>query len=138
MIVYVDGSNRKSGIGGIGYVIFNNNNKLIEKKQKLIKYKGSAVTNNIAEYMAIIEGIKRLRKINKTKEDCILYSDSRVVVNQIINNWKINYPHLKKLNIMVQGLVKDLNFNLEIKEIRRDKNTLANDLAQGVTYEATN
>jgi len=133
MVIYVDGSNRKSGIGGVGYIIFDNNNNLIEKKAKLIKRKGSAVTNNIAEYMAIIEAIKRLVKINKDKEKCIIYSDSRVVVNQIINNWNINYLHLFKLNIEAKGLINNSDFDIELKEIRREENILANDLAQGIT-----
>ncbi len=133
MIVYVDGSNRKSGTGGIGFVIFDNNNNLIEKKAKLIKRKGSAVTNNMAEYMAVIEAIKRLGKINKNKEKCIIYSDSQVVVNQIINDWSINYLHLFKLNIEAKGLINNADFDIELKEIRREQNTIANDLAQGIT-----
>jgi len=133
MIIFVDGSNRKSGTGGIGFVIFDNFNNIIEKKAKIIKFRGSAVTNNVAEYMAIIEAIKRLIKINKSNEKCIIYSDSRVVVNQIISGWQINYPHLLKLNKLTKRLLSNLSFEIKIKEIRREKNTIANDLAQGIT-----
>lgn len=131
MKVYVDGSNRGNpGIGGVGCVFYSDDGKVIKEVQKYI---GDNITNNHAEYAAIIEAIKVLNKINKNNEKCTIYSDSKVVTNQINSGWKINYSHLRKLNKKVRDLQKKLLFDIEIIEIRRHQNERANDLAQDIT-----
>lgn len=131
MRIFVDGSNRGNpGIGGVGCVFYSDDGKEIDTYQKFI---GDNITNNYAEYAAIIEAIKRLMIINKDKESCIIFSDSKVICNQINNGWKINYKHLDTLNKEVKMLIDKAGFDIIIEEIRRDDNKVANDLAQDIT-----
>ena len=64
---------------------------------------GISGTNNEAEYLTMIAGIEEL--INKLKtqnidlQSCLveIYSDSRLVVNEVQGHFKVNLPHLRKL-----------------------------------------
>ena len=101
--IYTDGAARGNpGPAVVGYVIF--------KKDKLLKksarYIGKS-TNNIAEYRAVINALR----IAPKKKEIVLYSDSKLVVNQITGKFKVKKEHLKKLH----DKVKELSAKLEIK-----------------------
>lgn len=60
------------------------------------------VTNNIAEYRALIELLEALHKIGITKVH--ISGDSKLVVNQVNNEWNCNVPHLRVLLTKAQQL----------------------------------
>ncbi|MFW9951632.1 MAG: reverse transcriptase-like protein, partial [Candidatus Thorarchaeota archaeon] len=61
-------------------------------------------TNNVAEYQAIIKGLKAAEKYYKGIIH--LFSDSNLAIQQINNNWKVNYPHLLALKNEIYQLCK--------------------------------
>jgi ribonuclease HI len=61
------------------------------------------ITNNEAEYLAVIECIRVASK------DAIIYSDSQVIVEQVHRRYKCNYDHLKVLLEKVDLVTKNLN-----------------------------
>lgn len=83
MDVYVDGSGKT---GKFAYVA----EGLMGKKIKIFQKKG--VTNNEAEYLAIIKALEEI----KDKDICI-HSDSQLVVNQLNNKFAIKEDRLRKL-----------------------------------------
>ena len=132
MRVWVDGSSRGNpGISGIGIVI-NFDNGHTEALSKVI---GDNKTNNEAEYEALIEALKWLIEINVYKEDCTIYTDSKLVFGQVIAGWKINHSHLMLLNGKVKALLNSVNFKVDLEYTPR-KNQIANELAQEVTLQA--
>jgi len=128
--VWVDGSVRANpGIGGVGIVIYLDG-KLFEEAEQ---YLGDNITNNEAEYKAVIEALKRLIVLNVARRDCVVYTDSRIVYSQITQGWKINFPHLRELKQKVHELISIAPFKVELKNISRWDNKRANDLAQACT-----
>lgn len=128
-----DGSVRSGnpGIGGVGWVV-KRNGIVVKKKSRII---GVRVTNNEAEYWALIDGLKALIRYNKEKERSIIYTDSKVVHGQVVKDWNINYDHLEKLNRKVKNLLDKIDFHIEVQLIGREENESANDLAQKATSD---
>jgi len=82
-LVYVDGS-------GKGFYAF-----VAERKGEIFKigiFRKKGITNNQAEYLAILETLK-----NFPKGDLIIYSDSLLIVNQLNGVYKIKNEKLKKI-----------------------------------------
>jgi ribonuclease HI len=132
--VYVDGSCRGNpGIGGIGIVI-----KGIEESNQIV---GDMITNNEAEYYALIEGIKRILLLNEANENVVIYTDSALIHGQMVLDWKNNYPHLVKLHDIAEKLISEAPFKIKIEKIKRlstKEHSRANDLAQEITEERKN
>jgi ribonuclease HI len=97
--IYTDGAARGNpGHAAAGYVIFKGD-KLIKKSAIYI---GKA-TNNVAEYTAMINALRAAPKDNEVE----IYSDSRLVVNQLNGNFKVKKEHLKPLYAKAKILMKE-------------------------------
>ena len=59
-------------------------------------------TNNIAEYSALLSGIKKALELGADEIDCIL--DSELVVKQMRREYKVRNPELQKLFIQIYNL----------------------------------
>ena len=82
--VYVDGSGGSDS--GYGYFVKETGESFYEKK--------SEITNNQAEYLAIISA---LNKYVGSNEEITIYSDSKNTVNQINHEFAINNEKLRDL-----------------------------------------
>ena len=82
--VYVDGSGGTNS--GYGYFVKETGESFYEKKPDL--------TNNQAEYMAIISA---LNKYVDSDEEITIYSDSKNIVNQPNHEFTINNEYLGNL-----------------------------------------
>ena len=82
--VYVDGSGGTDS--GYGYFVKETGESFYEKKSDL--------TNNQAEYLAIISA---LNKYVDSDEEITIYSDSKNTVNQLNHEFAINNEELSKL-----------------------------------------
>jgi ribonuclease HI len=76
------------------------------------------VSNNEAEYLAIISALKNV--INRDRQIVIL-SDSQLVVNQINHKYGINNENLRRLASEVWILGKKFD-KLELRWLRRSEN----------------
>lgn len=83
------------------------------------------MTNNQAEYEALIEGLKLV--IEWKPDRVLIYLDSKLVVEQIKGNWKIKEPDLQRLNSEAMLLLRELDF--EISHVPREQNSGADHLA---------
>jgi len=111
--IYVDGAARKNPGPAAWSFIYVKNDEIIHQKSEYI---GNA-TNNTAEYLAIINALREAEKFSRW--DIKVYSDSKLAVNQINRNWRINYPHLSDLCNKVYTLCNKYN-NVEFYHIGRD------------------
>jgi ribonuclease HI len=83
-------------------------------------------TNNIGEYMGLLEGLK-VCKENKL-DSILIQGDSKLVVYQVTNKWKINYDHIRKLYQEIQELLKNFT-SVSIRHVYREENKRADELS---------
>ncbi len=120
-ILYCDGASKGNpGHSGIGIVLTIN-----DKKITLSEYIGLA-TNNMAEYTALIKGLKLAKKNGVTSIE--IFTDSELMVKQISGLYKVKSLKLESLHSNVIGLLKDFK-SYSVKHIPRELNKEADCLA---------
>jgi len=82
--VYVDGSGGEKS--GYGFFVKETGESFYEKKPNL--------TNNQAEFMAIIAALKKFENFD---DEIIIFSDSKNTVNQLNHEFAINNERLREL-----------------------------------------
>jgi ribonuclease HI len=82
--IFVDGSGGSNG--GFGFFVKETGESFYEKKPE--------ITNNQAEYLAIISALK---KFVDSDDEVIIYSDSKNTVNQLNHEFAINNEKLRDL-----------------------------------------
>lgn len=136
VFVFTDGGARGNpGPAAIGFLIKNNQGKLLIKKGKKI----GRATNNVAEYTAVIEALKWLGK-NCTVDqlyNCTIsfFLDSKLIVNQLNGVFKIKNANLRNLIIKVRQLEREVGGNIAYNFISRQKNQEADSLVNQVLDE---
>jgi ribonuclease HI len=83
------------------------------------------MTNNQAEYHALIEGVRTAKEWKPDRLD--IFIDSNLVVEQVKGNYRIKEPELQRLNGEVRRLLADMAF--QIKHVAREQNRGADHLA---------
>lgn len=132
-VIHSDGaSSGNPGHSGIGVVV-GFEGRTIEISEHI-----GMATNNIAEYSALIRGLKEARAL---KADVVeAYLDAELVVKQINGEYKVKNPRLRELSLQVHDLLKSFH-SFTINHVRREMNKDADRLAKkGATPEtkATN
>ena len=122
MILYIDGGSRGNpGPGGIGVVILDDKKKIIKEFYKYI----DVVTNNIAEYTALIYGLQEALMLRADAVELNL--DSELVVQQIKCEYRVKNANIKPLFEQSLHLIKGFK-KFEIIHIRREDNKQADKL----------
>jgi ribonuclease HI len=123
--VFCDGGSRGNpGPAAVGFLIKDNQGEILVKKGKLI---GQA-TNNVSEYMAVIEALKWLVNqpmVDDENSTINFFLDSKLVVNQLNGLFKIKAKNLRNLVIRVRQLEREIGGNVAYHFIRREKNRQA-------------
>lgn len=130
MLVYVDGlaEPQNPGVGTYGYLIYDGEKKLAEGEGLA----GYDVTNNYAEYTALVEAFKRLNAL-RIGGDILVRSDSKLLVGQMSESWAIKGGgYLEKLK-EAKDLLKGFG-SVTFEWIPREKNSEA-DLLSRIAYE---
>lgn len=121
--VFIDGASLGNpGKIGIGYLIYN--------KDRLIKKESLGLgiqTNNFAEYMALIFSLIDVYSLGV--KECRIYSDSRLLCEQIKGNYKVKNSNILPLYHLAKRIMGNFN-KVEIVNITRDKNHDADRLAR--------
>ncbi len=92
------GARGNPGPGAIG-IIIRDGEKILTKYSGHI---GKFVTNNIAEYEALIKALELASRYTQEEITCCL--DSELVVNQLLGKYRVRNPHLLPLFLKVQKL----------------------------------
>jgi ribonuclease HI len=119
--MYTDGGSRGNpGPAGVGVWI-----ETLDKK--FGEYIGET-TNNVAEYQALIVGLKKLKVLlgkNKTKQyEIECYLDSELVVKQLNHEYKLKDENVQKNFIEIWNLMLEFK-NVIFIHIPREKNKIA-------------
>lgn len=124
--VFTDGGARGNpGPAAIAVVVFDDQNRKIEETGKFI---GNA-TNNIAEYLAILESLRLIKKFNFFR--VVFNTDSSLVYNQLSGNWKVKKESLKQIVKEIKDELMDIpNFyiNLIPREKNKDADRIVNEI----------
>ena len=106
--IYIDGGTRGSRIC------------LVDKSEKktIVKTRGGDPTNNEMEYLALLFALDYINNRHK-KDNVIIYSDSKLMVNQINGDWQVTTDHLQPL---YDKCIKKMTDKIKIKWVRRDSN----------------
>lgn len=101
LTIFSDGGSRNNpGPAATGVVIKNEQGETIANYGE---YLGEQ-TNNYAEYMATISGLKKALELGGTEVECIV--DSKLVCEQLNQNWKVKEPTLQKLFVEAYNLMQ--------------------------------
>jgi ribonuclease HI len=96
-----------------------------EKLKACNKWLGMA-TNNQAEYQALIEGLKAMAGWDFDRLE--VYMDSKLVVEQVNNRWKVKEPGLKELHREATALLKQFGDKATVSHVGREENRRADKL----------
>lgn len=107
------GARGNPGPGAIGIVV-RDEGKILTKYSSLI---GKFVTNNIAEYEALIMALKLASKCTQGEITCCM--DSELVINQLLGKYQVRNPKLLPLFLEVQKLQENFE-KIVYKHVGRD------------------
>jgi ribonuclease HI len=82
-------------------------------------------TNNVAEYTALLNGLRRAAELGVTQVEVV--SDSELMVRQMRGEYKVKNAALRELSTEAQRLARRLG-GVTYTAVRREHNTLADEL----------
>jgi ribonuclease HI len=117
--LFTDGAARGNpGPAGAGAVIVSADGHIVAK---IGKFLGDS-TNNVAEYMGLILGLKRAKAIGIKELDVLC--DSELLVKQLNGEYAVKADHLTPLHQEAQALLKSFP-DISLRHIPREENTQA-------------
>ena len=127
--IYTDGGSRGNpGKAALGVVFCNEREQVIKKYGE---YLGDNLTNNEAEYSAVIFALKKFKalfgKVLAENSDVEIKADSEFLIKQMNGEYKILDEKIQKLFIEVWNLRIDFK-SVKFKHISREKNSQADRL----------
>lgn len=128
--LYADGGARGNpGPAGAGAVAFDSIGKRVAE---VSDYLGEA-TNNVAEYEALIRGLKALlaafpEGYFKTNE-VLVRMDSKLAIEQMKGAYKVKHPNLIPRCLEARNIIARNFSKVSFEHVPREKNTDADELA---------
>lgn len=106
--IYCDGGARGNpGPAAIGFAVKTGSGRLLHQHAQTL----GVATNNTAEYEAVIVALRWLKRLNaeeKQPTEIRFFLDSRLVVNQLIGNFKVKEERLKKAIVEIRKLEREI------------------------------
>jgi len=100
------------GVGAIGVIVRNDGEILTKYSRKI----GDYVTNNIAEYEALIKALELAS--NHTRDELTCFLDSELIVKQLLGEYRVKNPKLLPLFLKVQKLQENFK-SIKYKYVSR-------------------
>jgi ribonuclease HI/probable phosphoglycerate mutase len=117
--LFTDGAGRGNpGIGGAGAVITDPGDRVLWEGRAYL----GRCTNNIAEYQALILGLKGA--LDRGIKHLDVYLDSELLANQVNGTYRVKNENLKGLMREVRGLLSSFA-SVEVRHVLRCHNALA-------------
>jgi ribonuclease HI len=115
------GARGNPGPAAYGYVLEADDGTVLAAHGEAI----GVATNNVAEYRAVVEGLRRAVEVGV--EDLEVVSDSELIVHQMRGEWKIKNEALKVLWQQAQEQADRIG-KVRYTAVRREHNELADRL----------
>jgi ribonuclease HI len=123
LVLHIDGASRGNpGEAGFGVHVTAPDGAEVAS---LYGYLGEA-TNNVAEYQALVHGLRYARAHGARRLE--VYSDSELVVRQIEGRYKVKHPGLAGLHAEARRLLAGFE-SASVRHVRREQNRDADRLA---------
>lgn len=131
--IFTDGGSKGNpGPSSIGMVFYRDGKRVCTYREDI-----GIATNNVAEYTAVIralekikdknENIKNVNEISKIE----VYSDSRLLVNQVKGLFKVNNARIREFILQIKILEHEIGLSISYHLIPREQNTIADGLVNG-------
>ena len=129
IIIYTDGGSRGNpGPAAIGMVFCNERGEIFKKYSQ---YLGDVLTNNEAEYQAVIFALNKFKSLFGKKlaqnSELEIRSDSELLTNQLNGKYKILTPEIQSFFLTIWNLKLDFK-KIKFRYISREKNKEADRL----------
>lgn len=111
--LYFDGACEPVNPGGVasaGWVIKDGEGHTLSTGCAFIG-EGEGMTNNVAEYKALWNGLQSLQL--QATDTLVIRGDSKLIVNQITGAWACNKSHLRELRDECRAILAGLNWRSE-------------------------
>jgi len=120
--LFTDGGARGNpGPAAFGYVLEADDGHVLDARGEAI----GVATNNVAEYRALVEGLKRALELGVGEVDVV--SDSELLVKQMRGDYKVKNEALRVLSLEAAALARRLS-RVTYTAVRREQNELADKL----------
>jgi ribonuclease HI len=120
--MFFDGASSNIGAGA-GVVFISPSQETISLSYKL----EFEVTNNVAEYEALVLGLRVAKEIEI--KEMVVFGDAELIVQQVKNVYQAKHPHLRNYRNEVWDLVNNFFLAFNISYIPREENTPADFLS---------
>ena len=128
--IHIDGAARGNpGPAGAGVLILGADGTVVERTHRWL----GEVTNNVAEYQALLLALERAAALGFT--DLEICSDSELLVKQMNGQYKVRHPGLRELHARAVERVGGLR-RVQIRHVPRELNADADALANRGIDEA--
>jgi ribonuclease HI len=130
MRAHIDGASRGNpGPAGIGVLFLGPDGAVVERLHRGI----GEVTNNVAEYAALLLALERAAAMGV--KDLEVYSDSELLVRQLLGRYQVRHPALRPLYASARERIAGLR-HFAIHHVPRELNVEADTLANRGIDEA--
>ncbi len=112
--IYSDGGSRGNpGKAASAYVVFDKSGNVIHEFSMFLGQN----TNNVAEYTAMIKALMYAKE--KGYKRIICYSDSQLMIKQVLGEYKVKALHLKEFHAIIVNLAKDFE-SITFNHVKRE------------------
>jgi ribonuclease HI len=115
------GARGNPGPAAFGYVLEAEDGTVLAAHGEAI----GVATNNIAEYRALVEGLRKAHELGVDEVDVV--SDSQLLVRQMTGEYKVKNEALRKLSLEAGGLARQIG-KVTYRSVPREHNELADRL----------
>lgn len=115
------GSRGNPGPGALGYVLYDPSGAEVEARGEYL----GMVTNNVAEYRALIAGLEAARRLHVDRLRVCM--DSELVVRQLTGEYRVKHAGLKPLHAEADAARRRLAA-VRFVAVKRDENARADQL----------
>jgi ribonuclease HI len=130
LIVHVDGGARGNpGPGAAGCVISSPAGEVLGERSQLL----GSVTNNVAEYRALLLGLDHARKLGASEVEVV--GDSELIAKQVSGVYKVKDGTLRALHRQAMGALQAFD-RWSIRTVPRTQNAAADALVNAALDQA--
>jgi len=121
--VYSDGAARGNpGLAGAGAVLIEPNGRVVERLGKFL----GVQTNNYAEYMGLLLGLKRAKDLGVQEVE--VFADSELMIRQLNGTYQVKSPSLRPLYEEVLELLNQFG-RFKLVHVPREMNAMADEMS---------
>lgn len=121
--VYSDGAARGNpGPSGAGAVLVEPSGQVVDRLGKFL----GVQTNNYAEYMGLLLGLKRARELGVREVE--VFADSELMIRQLGGRYQVKSPSLRPLYEEALRLLNDF-MRVKLVHVPREMNTAADEMS---------